>query len=54
MNQNALLVIAIAQAVLRYGPPAVIAIAAAMEDADVTPEDINSLFINTDPEDYFK
>jgi hypothetical protein len=51
---NAALTLAIIQAILQYGPQAVITISDAMRDEDITPEDIEELFIDEDPEDYFK
>lgn len=51
---NAALVIAIVQAVLTYGPNAVIAISNAMQTSDPTPEQIKALFIDKEPVEYFK
>lgn len=51
---NALLVISIIQAILRYGPDAVLTIADAMQKSSPTPEDIKNLFIDKEPEDFFK
>jgi hypothetical protein len=51
---NPALILAIIQAILQYGPQAVIAIAVAMRDAEITPEDVENIFIDKEPEDYFK
>ena len=49
------IVIPIVQAILKYGPDAVILIADLIKSKDeITPEDINNLFITKDPEDYFR
>lgn len=50
---NATLVIAIIQAILRHGPSAVHTISDAMSVGDITPEQIDELFIHKEPEDYF-
>lgn len=47
-------ILAVITAILRYGPNAIIAIAAAMKsDGEVTAEDIQALFIDKEPEEYF-
>ncbi len=52
---DATLMIAIIQAILRHGPEAVINIADLMKSKDqVTPEDVENLFITKRPEEYFK
>ncbi len=49
------LIIAIIQVILRHGPEAVINIADLMKSKDqVTPEDVEKLFIAKRPEEYFK
>jgi len=48
------LIIAIMQMVLKYGPKAVIAIGEAMKSDNVTAEDIQALFIDKKPEEYFE
>ena len=50
---NAALALAIIQAILQYGPNAVITIAAAFDKGDPTPDQIRALFINKTPEEYF-
>jgi hypothetical protein len=51
---EAALVISIVQAVLTYGPNAVIAISKALEEGKRTPEEIKALFIEKEPWEYFK
>ena len=52
---NPLTIIAIIQALLKYGVPAIIDIADLVKSKeDPTPEDIQALFITKKPEDYFK
>lgn len=48
------LIIAIIEAVIKHGPTAVITIAAAMENEEVTADRIKTLFITKDPEEYFE
>ena len=48
------LTIAIVQAILTYGPSAVMTIANAMQDKEVTADDIKALFIDKEPGDYFE
>ena len=48
------LVIAIIEKLLRYGPEAVIDIAAAFQVGEPTPEGIRKLKITKNPEDFFK
>lgn len=50
---EAALVIAIVQAILKYGPSAVHTISQAMSNDNITPEQIEALFIHKEPEDYF-
>jgi len=52
--ESAALTIAIAQAILRYGPTAVITISKAFDKGEPTVEDINQLFIDKSPVEYFK
>jgi hypothetical protein len=47
------LVLSIIQAVLTYGPDAVIAISDALREGKRTPEEIKALFIDKMPEEYF-
>lgn len=51
---NAALTIAIAQAVLQYGPTAVLTISKAFDFGEPTVEEIKKLFIDKTPEEYFK
>jgi hypothetical protein len=52
---EAALVIAIVQAILKFGPSAVLTISDAMSGADdLTPQDIQALFIDKEPAEYFK
>ena len=51
---SAELTIAIAAAILRYGPTAVITISKAFETGEPTVEEINALFIDKSPVEYFK
>jgi hypothetical protein len=51
---NPALILTIFQAILQYGPQAVITIGDAMRDTEITPEDVEKLFIDKEPEDYFK
>jgi pyrrolidone-carboxylate peptidase len=51
---NTVLTLAIIQAILQYGPQAVITIGDAMRDTEITPEDVDKLFIDKEPEEYFK
>lgn len=51
---NAVLTLTIIEMILRYGPAAVAIIADAMETEDPTPAQIRGLFINKEPEEYFK
>lgn len=48
------LTLSIIRAVILFGPSAVQAIASAMDDREVTAADVNALFIDKEPEDYFK
>ena len=50
---EAALALAIIEAILKYGPNAVVAIAAAFETETPTPEHIKALFIDKEPEEYF-
>ena len=50
---EAALALSIIEAILKYGPNAVTAIAAAFENKEPTPEDIRALFIDKEPEEYF-
>ena len=50
---EATLALAIIQAILTYGPNAVIAIGKAFEEGKRTPDEIRALFITKDPEEYF-
>jgi hypothetical protein len=52
--KNPALILAIIQAILQYGPQAVITIGDAMRDTEIIPEDVENLFINKEPEEYFK
>lgn len=54
-SDNAYLILSIIEAVLNHGPQAVVAISDAMKSNDqITPEDIDKLFIIKDPEFYFE
>ena len=50
---NEALTLSIIKAILDHGPSAVEAIANALKQDKVTPEDIDKLFITKSPEDYF-
>ena len=50
---NEALILSIIKAILDHGPSAVEAIASALKRGEVTPEDIDKLFITKSPEDYF-
>jgi len=54
MGASALITLTIIEMVLKHGPQAVLAIAAAWETDAPTPEQIRGLFIDKDPEEYFK
>lgn len=47
------LTLSIIEQVLVHGPEAIRAIARIMEDREPTVEEVRSLFITKDPEDYF-
>jgi hypothetical protein len=47
------LALAIIQAILTYGPNAVITVSKALEEGKRTPEEIKALFIGKAPEEYF-
>ena len=47
------LALSIIQAILTYGPDAVIAISKALEEGKRTPDEIRALFITKTPEEYF-
>ena len=51
---SAVLTLTIIEMILKYGPQAVLTISAAWEDEAPTPEQIRGLFIDKDPEEYFK
>jgi len=51
---NAALTIAIVQAILRYGPTAVITISNAFDKGEPTVEEIEALFIDKSAVEYFK
>lgn len=52
---NAAKILTIIQMILTYGPNAIIQIAEAMkENGDISKEDIEKLFIDKDPEEYFE
>jgi len=51
---EAALIAAIIEKLLIYGPPAAVAIGKAFETSQPTAEDIRSLMIEKDPEEYFK
>jgi len=55
-NMNAYLTLSIIEAILNHGPEAIMAISSAMKvkGDQITPEDIDKLFINKDPESYFE
>ncbi len=48
------LTLAIIQSVAKYGPSAVTAIAEALKNKDVSADDIEKLFIEKEPEEYFE
>ena len=49
------LILTIIEMIIKYGPSAVVAISGAIQDdSEVTAEDIKKLFIDKDPEEYFK
>ena len=50
---QAALALSIIEAILTYGPNAVVTIAAAFEKGEPTPEEIKALFIDKEPEEYF-
>lgn len=50
---SAVLTLTIIEMILKYGPQAVLAIASAWETEAPTPEQIEALFIDEDPEEYF-
>lgn len=47
------IIIEIINALLQYGPTAIIKIAESMKEKELTVDDIKTLFINKDPEEYF-
>ena len=51
---SAELTIAIAAAILHYGPTAVLTIAEAFRTGEPTVEEINALFIDKSPVEYFR
>lgn len=53
MAASSLLVLTIIEMILKYGPQAVLTIAAAWGTDAPTPDQIRALFIDKDPEDYF-
>jgi hypothetical protein len=48
------LILEIIISVLKYGPTAIISIANAMQEKEITVEDVRALFIDKDPEEFFK
>jgi len=54
MEKDDALTLAIISAVIKHGPNAIFAIYRAFQKENVTADEIKELFINKDPEDYFK